>query len=338
MLQPIVDSITGTKRPGAPSTGPRKVDRSAFDENQKQKELGRQLADQNERVEGRKFQEMGAAQVGPAAQSQAAQVGQYGQMNAAQINQAQQGQTRAQQMGLANALTAQMQGQGPSLAQMQLKSATDRGIKQSMAMAASQRGLNAQQRARMVGNSAAAMQQDAARASAQTRMAEQLAAQQQLGGVLSGVRGQDIGLAQSQAGLQQQANQANFQGGLQSALANAQMQQQSGIQNAGLEQQAMLAQAQMNQQANQANLAGYLQNQGQNDAMQRSLYGQQLGLAGQQQQSAMAREQLLSGDYNMGRQLAMQQYGVDTNAAQAQQNAILGAAAGGLGAYATMNK
>lgn len=98
---------------------------------------------------------------------------------------------RSQQMGLAQALQAQMAGQGPSLAQSQLKQATDRNIQQAMAMS-QQRGSNPFLAQRNVTQAAASAGQQAAAQSADLRSQEQLAAQQQLGAVTGQTRSADL--------------------------------------------------------------------------------------------------------------------------------------------------
>lgn len=133
------------------------------------------------------------------------------QAQQATINQGPQDQFRGRQMSLADALQAQSMGQGPSLAQLQLRQGTDRNIAQAMALGASQRGGSPGLAQRQIAQQTAAANQQAAMQAAQTRMAEQLAAREQLGGVLQGGRGQDIGLATSQAQLDQERNLANAQ-------------------------------------------------------------------------------------------------------------------------------
>lgn len=156
------------------------------------------------------YQKMDAATTGPTAQ----------------IAKGPQDQFRGGQVGLVDALTRSANGDGPSLAQGQLQQATDQGIKQAMALAASARGVNPAVAARMAADQASATQQNAAGQSAQLRLQEQQQARQQLAGVLDQSRGADIGLATSQAGLdqqgimqnatfQQQANANNLQSGVQ---------------------------------------------------------------------------------------------------------------------------
>lgn len=125
-----------------------------------------------------------------------------------------QQEVRGRQMSLADALAAQAAGEGPSLAARQLEEATGQNIAQSMALAASQRGATAGQGLRQIAQATQSAQQQAARDAATMRIQEQLAAREQLGGVLSGTRAQDIGLSQSQAQLQQQRALADQQAAL----------------------------------------------------------------------------------------------------------------------------
>jgi hypothetical protein len=138
----------------------------------------------------------------------------------AAINTVPQEQFRQGQLGLAQALQMQAMGQGPSLAQGQLRQATDRNIAQAMALGASQRGSNPALAQRQIALGSALANQQAAAQSAQLRMQEQMAARDQLGGVLQSGRGQDIGLATDQAGFNQQAILADQQARLQQQALN----------------------------------------------------------------------------------------------------------------------
>jgi hypothetical protein len=147
------------------------------------------------------------------------------QAQGATIDQSQQWEWKERQRGLADALTQQSMGQGPSLAGAQLSQARDQNIATQMALAASGRGVNPALAQRQVANQAAMAGQQAARDSATMRIQEQLAARQQLAGVTEGARAQDIGLATSQAGLTQQANLANQQAALDAERIRNQSQQ-----------------------------------------------------------------------------------------------------------------
>jgi hypothetical protein len=141
---------------------------------------------------------------------------------ATEINEAPQAEFRAGQSALAQQLLAQSRGEGPSLAQNQLRAATDRNLAQSMAMAASGRGASPGLAMRGVQQQQAGLQSQAARDAATLRLQEQLQAQQALGQVTGQARQQDLGMAQSQADLSQQAALANQRARLDQAQLNQQ--------------------------------------------------------------------------------------------------------------------
>jgi len=115
------------------------------------------------------------------------------------------GDTFNNQNALARALLAQSQGQGPSLAQMQLQDATNRNIQQGAGLISSQKGINPALAARLIANQSANANQQAAGQSAQARLAEQMQAQQQLQGLYGQIAGQEIN--QNQLYQQALANQ-----------------------------------------------------------------------------------------------------------------------------------
>lgn len=103
------------------------------------------------------------------------------------------------QMELANALQQQSQGGGPpSIAQQMLANQTNQNIMNAQSQAASMRGVNPAMALRMQQGQAANMNQQAANQGAMLRSQEILNAQQALGGLTQGMRGQDIDLAQAQ--------------------------------------------------------------------------------------------------------------------------------------------
>jgi hypothetical protein len=164
------------------------------------------------------------------------QLGQNGQPGVAnrpapQLDGSQQEQFRAGQMDLASALAAQANGTGPSVAQGQFQHATDTNLAQALAMAQAA-GPNNAGAARNVAYQRGDISQQAAGDSAQLRLQEQMQARNQLGQVLAGARGQDLGLAGDNAQLQGQQNALNDQAvraymsmGLTLAQAQAQAQQ-----------------------------------------------------------------------------------------------------------------
>lgn len=103
---------------------------------------------------------------------------------------------------LASALQQQMTGGGPNLANAQLQSATAQNVGNQAALMAGQRGgsANAGLIARQAAQQGAGIQQQAAGQAAQNVLAQQLAAQGQLGNVLSsqaGAANQNLGIQQN---------------------------------------------------------------------------------------------------------------------------------------------
>lgn len=113
--------------------------------------------------------------------------------------------SRARQTTLADALDAQMRGEGPSLAQNQLKQGTERNLAQQLALAASSRGGNAATTQRELMRNQAATNQQAVQQSADTRMMEQMNAQQLLGGLSTQMREQDANAQNNAMGQQFQS-------------------------------------------------------------------------------------------------------------------------------------
>lgn len=125
----------------------------------------------------------------------------------------QEQEARNNQTDFIRQLQAQMSGQGPSLANLQLQQATNRNVAQAMGQAASQRGVNPALAARLAMNNAAGANQQAASDSAIIRQQEMMNAQQQLGGAIAGQRqgdltavDRDLGakMGREQLGVQQQ--------------------------------------------------------------------------------------------------------------------------------------
>lgn len=107
-------------------------------------------------------------------------------------NRAPDGPFRNQQLTLADALMAQANGQGPSLAQSQLQQATERNMAGAMSLGASLQGHQSAGGAlRGIQNQRAAISQQSAMDSGQLRMQEQMAARSQLGNLLAQGRGGD---------------------------------------------------------------------------------------------------------------------------------------------------
>jgi len=111
------------------------------------------------------------------------------------------------QKTLAQQLAEQSQGQGQSLAQMQLQQASDQNLKNQAALIGSQKGMNPAQAARAVAMQGASQGQNLANQAAQLRLNEQLQKQKLLQETLQGQRGQDIGLLGAQTNLYGTAGQ-----------------------------------------------------------------------------------------------------------------------------------
>ncbi len=140
----------------------------------------------------------------------ASQLAQAQARQGAQINQGASNEVRGRQMTLADQLTAQAAGQGPSLAGMQLQQATNRNLAQAAALASSGRGgAQGGLGMRQVQNQQADIAGQAARDAAILRVQEQMQARESLGGLLNQTRGTDATLALNQAQIQQDQNALN---------------------------------------------------------------------------------------------------------------------------------
>ena len=137
-----------------------------------------------------------------------------------QAAQAQQKQNLAGQQALAQQLQAQAMGVGPSVGQEALKQAMNRGVKQTTAAMASQKGINPALAQRLAADIGAQGMQETAAQGAQLRAQEQLAAQQGLSG-LYGQMGSQALTAQGQMLSAQQAQNAANIAGIAGGVLNA---------------------------------------------------------------------------------------------------------------------
>jgi hypothetical protein len=154
------------------------------------------------------------------------------------LDQNQSNQSRGYQDSLAKSLQARVNGTGgPSLAEMQQRQGLNQSLSNTLAQAASQRGVNPALALRMSQQTNSAAQQNAAFQGGMLRAQEQQAAEAQLGGLSTNMRGQDLDAATTSARLGMDTQLANQQ----SALANRGMndaqvsqirQQQLGIDDA----------------------------------------------------------------------------------------------------------
>jgi hypothetical protein len=150
-----------------------------------------------------------------------------------QIDGVNQGAIRGQQSNLAAMLAQQASGQGgPSAAQLQLEQAMGMNAANAAGLLAGQRGQNAGAAARQVANQQAAIGQQTAMDTALLRANEQIQAQNNLGQLLQGMRGQDLQIATGNAQLgvqQQQMKDQMTQFYLQQGSTLAQAQQQAAM-------------------------------------------------------------------------------------------------------------
>lgn len=167
---------------------------------------------------------------------------------AAQINTGQSDQMRGRQMGLADLLDAQARGTGgPSAAELQMRRGADQNVANAMGMMAAQRGSNAGAAMRQIGQQRAAIGAQTNADAGLMRAQEQMSAQNQLGQLLTGVRGQDMSMATGQAQLQQQAGLANLQSSVQQRAMNDQMVQYYTSAGMSLDQAKLAAQQALDQ-------------------------------------------------------------------------------------------
>lgn len=191
-----------------------------------------------------KAREVGNTEMGPIERITAATTGPIERVNAEQIDKTQQEEFRRKQIEFANRLEAQTRGEGPSVASGEYRIAADRAMANQFALSRSGGGALA---ARQAAINAAGIQQEAARQASQIRMAEALAAQQQLGNVLETGRAGDINLATNQAGLNQGANLANAAAQNTNIYQNATLSQDAARANALAFNTQLAQQAQLNQ-------------------------------------------------------------------------------------------
>lgn len=126
---------------------------------------------------------------------------------------------QGQQQGLASALLAQSQGQGPNPAQAMLNAQTNQNIQQNAGFIGSQKGISPALAQRLAAENEGMMSQQAAQAGATLGAQQQLAAQGQLANVYGQIGNEQLGTAGINSGVAQgnaAANQ-NTAGGLLNA-------------------------------------------------------------------------------------------------------------------------
>lgn len=128
-----------------------------------------------------------------------------------QLGATQYGQTsdvRGRQLTLADQLQALSEGKGPSLAEQQLRSATDRNVAQQASFANSGRG--GPMAAARAANNSARLGAQSAQDAASARIAESMKARELLGLNLHGIRGADEEMSRFNAGQGNQMSQAQL--------------------------------------------------------------------------------------------------------------------------------
>lgn len=173
----------------------------------------------------------------------------------ATIDTAQQNQFRADQRSLTTDLMNKAKGEGTFAADVAAQQGAQAGLAAQIAAANAARGGPSAATARGAMQAGADIQAQVAQDAMQARIQEQMQAAGMAGQMAEGARAQDIGLAQAQAGLEQQAGITDQQ--LQSSENVALMQSQQGRANL----QGQLAQ--------QRNLANQQADMAQNDLMAR---------------------------------------------------------------------
>lgn len=248
------------------------------------------------------------------------------------------GDTRTGQMQLAGQLQAQANGQGPTLAQQRFKENTDRGLAQSLAMAASARGVNPAQALRASMDSQANIQGQAAQDSADLSQQEQMSARGQLSGVLSGVAGQDADLSKFNAGQAQQSNQFNAGAatdvskfnaatGTGVNVSNAGNDTNVSLANSGADNTTNIAQGNLTEATGATNLASSVQQQKDNDDLIQRYRGLGMTLDAATQQ---AKVDLANANLNSSVTQEAARHGVSV-AGAGQQAQTAGAIIGGIG-------
>lgn len=178
------------------------------------------------------------------------------QMQGGYIDPRMQDQTRGQQGSLAALLQQRAMGTGgPSAAELQMQRGLDSNMSQAMSMAASQRGQNAGGGMRAMMQQRAQLGQQGIADAGVLRAQEQMGAQNSLGQLLTGMRGQDIGMATGQAQLDQSTNQSNLAAKMQQKQMNDQMTQYYMTQGMTLAQAQQQAAMDMERLRVQQNIA-----------------------------------------------------------------------------------
>lgn len=193
-----------------------------------------------------------------------------GTVDAARIDTGREEQIRREQTSAIGDIRAAARGEVPSAADIQTKAAVERAIANQFSAATAAQGRSVGGALRGATEGAAAQVADIESQGAARRAAEQEAARGLLVTATGQARGQDIGQAQAQAQLDQQASIVNQDAGLRAQVANqstelqrqglnAQEANKIAMQNVIQLNQGAIAQAQLKQQTNLANQAATIQ-------------------------------------------------------------------------------
>lgn len=229
-------------------------------------------------------QGISGAQGRPAPQAGMTNLGQAATGQAAQIDTNPQNQFRGMQMQQANSLLAQALGNEKGAGELAVERQAQNAIAAQRAGARSARGAMGGMAGLQAARNASMISGDAIGQAQQASMQDKANANALLNQALQGGRGQDIGLATSQAGFGQQMNLANMQ---------------------ALNDRSAL-QGQLNQGTSLANLQAQLQQTGMNDAAINNYLSQLLGMniAEMQTGAGMAQQPgYLGGLLNTGGQV-----------------------------------
>lgn len=218
------------------------------------------------------------------------------QAQAATLDKTAQDQFRDQQTQLSSAVMAAALGTGgPSAAEIQSQRQMQQAQNQQRALAASVHGYGGLAAQRQAGRNIANLDADAVLQGALLRAKETETARGQAIEATGQARGQDIGIAGTEAGFQQGANLQNAQLSTAVSQSNAGLESQRAIEQAKNEQQAHVVGAQLGLDAAKANQEADLRTALQNaqQETQTNISGAQLGLeAGKANQDADLRTAL----------------------------------------------
>jgi len=292
--------------------------------------------------------DLGAAETVASREVTAPEMGSAAAMDAAVINRGQSDEARGLTMGLAQDLQAAARGEGPSVGDAAFQQKMQEIPRQALGVAAQARGSNRAAARLAAIRDMSEQTRKAAADSAMIKASESLGARGQLGGVLSGVRGQDIGLATGQAGLTQDAAARNIAAinarteeqarmGLTAATGSADRALEAGKFSAAEANRLRLAEAGLDVDVGKANQA---------DTLRRDISRGEMGLAAgttnvtaaNKRAAEIAAGKLEAGKFNVTTDVDVQ--GRNIGAKQDAQRIGLGAQTGGagLGLDATQSK